>query len=123
MKGIFGKIFGTEKVVDAAVSAGDKLFHTAEEKADNYLRVMKMYEAFKLAQRLIALTVLPPYVLAWFVTFLVSFSDKSTATQQALLEGRMGDIVLAIIGFYFLGGATEGTVRGFNMLRKKIKSD
>jgi hypothetical protein len=119
MGGIIGKIFGSDDVIKAARDTGDKLFHTAEEKADHYLNVMKMYEAFKLAQRLIAMTVLPPYVLAWFVTFLVSFSSVKIEAQQAMLEGRMGDLVLAIVGFYFLGGAAEGSMRAINWFKAK----
>ena len=119
MKGLLGKLFGSDKIIDAAVNAGDKMFYTSEEKADDYLRVMQMYTAFKVAQRLIAMAVIPPYVLAWFVTFLVSFSDRAIAEQQALLEGRMGDLVLAIVGFYFLGGAAEGSMRAINWFKKK----
>jgi len=117
--GMWAKIFGSDSVIDAAVSAGDKMFHTDEEKADDYLRVMQMYTAFKVAQRLIAMAVVPPYVLAWFITFLVSFSSSGVKVQQAMLEGRMGDLVLAIVGFYFLGGAAEGSMRAINWFKKK----
>jgi hypothetical protein len=65
------------------------------------------------------MAVVPPYVLAWFVTFMVSFSEASTVTQEALLEGRMGDLVLAIVGFYFLGGAAEGSMRAVNWFKGK----
>ena len=117
--GMWAKIFGSESVIDAAISAGDKMFHTDEEKADDYLRVMQMYTAFKVAQRLIAMAVIPPYVLAWLITFLVSFSDMVIKEQQALLEGRMGDLALAIVGFYFLGGAAEGSMRAINWFKSK----
>ncbi len=123
MGGLLGKIFGSDEVISKAVdgiyNGIDKMVYTDEEKVDNYLRVMDMYTSFKLAQRLIAMAVVPPYVLAWFVTFMVSFSEASTVTQEALLEGRMGDLVLAIVGFYFLGGAAEGSMRAVNWFKGK----
>ena len=123
MGGLLGKIFGSDKVISKAVdgiyNGVDKLVYTDEEKADNWRLAMKIYEPFKLAQILIAMAVVPPYVLAWFVTFIVSFFEASTVTQEALLEGRMGDLVLAIVGFYFLGGAAEGSMRAVNWFKGK----
>jgi hypothetical protein len=114
----WGKLFGSDKVIDAAIATGDKMFHTSEEKAEDYLRVMEMYQAFKVAQRFLALIFSIPYALAWFITFLCSFK-WDVATQQALLDGDISRIVMAIVGFYFLGGAAEGAIRGVNWLKKK----
>ena len=102
---ILGKLFGTKEIIDAAISTGDKLFHTSEEKADHYLNVMKMYEAFKIAQRLLACIFGIPYALAWFITFIATFFRDDVSAQTALLSGTMGQIVTVIVGFYFLGGA------------------
>ena len=115
---IAGKLFGSSKVIDAAIATGDKLFHTSEEKADDYLRVMEMYQAFKVAQRLLAVIFSVPYILAWFITYCVSFFQDVTV-QQALLDGDVSRIVTAIVGFYFLGGAAEGAIRGVNWLKSK----
>jgi hypothetical protein len=119
-----GKLFGSTKViskgVDGIYNGVDKLVYTDEEKADNFRLMMKIYEPFKLAQRFMMMIVCPPYVLAWFITFIVSFFANVEA-QKAMLEGRMGDLVLAIASFYFLGGAAEGTMRGVNWLKGKIK--
>ena len=115
---LFGKLLGTDKIVDAAIATGDKLFHTSEEKSDDYLRVMKMYEAFKVAQRLLAIIFSIPYALAWFITFCVSFA-QDVSVQQELLNGDISRIVTAIVGFYFLGGAAEGAIRGVNWLKTK----
>lgn len=118
------KLFGSTKViskgVDGIYNGVDKLVYTDEEKADNFRLMMKIYEPFKLAQRFMMMIVCPPYVLAWFITFIVSFFTNVEA-QKAMLEGRMGDLVLAIASFYFLGGAAEGTMRGVNWLKGKIK--
>jgi len=118
MGGFLGKLFGSDKVIDAAIATGDKLFHTSEEKAEDYLRVMKMYEAFKVAQRFLAIIFSVPYMSAWFITYCASFF-RDVSVQQAILNGDVSNIVTAIVGFYFLGGAAEGAIRGVNWLKGK----
>lgn len=115
---IFGRLFGSDKVIDAGISGLDKMFYTSEEKAEDKLRAaswkIKMlgaYEPFKVAQRLLALTFAIPYAIAWFTTFCVSFSRDVTA-QEKLLSGDISQIVWTIIGFYFLGGIAESVARG-----------
>ena len=112
----FGKMLGSDKIIDAAVNTGDALFYTKEEKAESYLRVMKMYESFKIAQRFLALIFSIPYMLAWTVTFSASYFVDVTVQQQ-LLDGDVSRIVYIIVGFYFLGGATEGTVKAISWIR------
>jgi len=115
---VWGKLFGSDKVIDAAIDTGDKIFHTSEEKAEHYLKVMQMYQAFKLAQRLIAMITVPPYALAWFITFLcVMFDYGNVKDQLELLSGDMGKIVFAIVAFYFMGGAAEGAVKALRRLK------
>lgn len=105
--GILGKIFGSDEVIrkgtDGIINGIDKLVFTQEERSDNFKTLLTLYEPFKIAQRLLALTFGIPYVIAWLVTFGASFYmdiDK----QLDLLTGTMGQIVLAIVAFYFLGG-------------------
>ena len=105
--GILGKLFGSDEVIskgtDGIINGIDKLVFTQEERSDNFKTLLKLYEPFKIAQRLLALTFGIPYVIAWLVTFGASFwidIDK----QLDLLTGTMGQIVLAIVAFYFLGG-------------------
>ena len=112
---ILGKLFGSEKVISGVVDGIDKVFYTDEEKAENFRLMLKLYEPFKIAQRFLALTFGVPYSLAWFITFGASFVVDVSA-QLTLLSGTMGQIVLAIVAFYFLGGTltaltTEGPHR------------
>lgn len=104
---IFAKLFGNKKIVDAGISGIDKMFYTNEEKADGFRKLLKLYEPFKIAQRFLALIFGIPYAAAWFITFLSSFFIDVSG-QLILLGGTMGQIVLAIVAFYFLGGTING---------------
>ena len=109
---ILGKLFGSDKVIGTAVdgiyNGIDKLVYTPEERIDNFNKQLALYEPFKVAQRLLACCFGFPYALAWFITFVASFLKEDITAQVSLLSGTMGQIVLAIIAFYFLGGAVSG---------------
>ena len=117
------RIFGSDKAIEAGtngiINGVDKMFYTTEEKADNFARMMTLYEPFKLGQRVIATILVPPWALAWMITFIVSFFHD-TARQEALLGGRMGDAVTVVVAFYFMGGMAEGTVRAVHSLKTRI---
>ena len=111
---IFAKLFGTEKVIDRGMAAIDAIIYTEEEKAKMEvvkskvkIDLLKAYEPFKIAQRLLALVFGIPYALAWVVTFTASFW-LNIDDQLQILSGTMGQIVLAIVAFYFVGGIANG---------------
>ncbi|MBU70854.1 MULTISPECIES: hypothetical protein [Spongiibacter] len=112
---LFSKLFGSDEVVGKAVdgvyNGVDKLVFTDEEKSERFAILLKLYEPFKLAQRLLAMIFGIPYAFGWLITFLASFFT-SVEEQIELLSGDMGSIVLAIVAFYFLGGAGESLLRG-----------
>jgi len=108
--GILGKLFGSDKVVggvvDGVYNGIDKLAYTPEEKADNFRGMLKLYEPFKIAQRLLALTFSIPYMLAWLGTFTASFW-VNVDVQYKLLNGDVGSVVMLIVAFYFAGGVAD----------------
>ena len=70
-----GKLFGSEKVIDAGINGIDKAFYTDEEKAEDAItriglkeRILQAYEPFKLAQRYMMLIVGTPYMIIWVAT-------------------------------------------------------
>lgn len=110
--GVISKLFGSEKVIDGVMRGADALAYTPEEKAEMHSRLLKLYEPFKLAQRLLALTFCVPYAAAWLITFGASFSaDMNVSLQLDLLNGDIGNIVLMIVIFYFGGGTIESLVK------------
>ena len=112
---IFEKLFGSNKVIekigDGVYNGIDKAVYTPEEMIDNRLKSLAAYEPFKIAQRLLALVFTIPYMLAWTTTFIASFFVDVADQQEVLLNGTMGEIVLAIVAFYFLGGVVNGIKR------------
>lgn len=105
-----GKLFGTEKVINKGVDMLDNAFYTDQEKAEAHIRLLKAYEPFKLAQRFLALIVVPPWALGWFICFALSFTDIDLTYPIQILEGKLGIAALTILGFYFMGG-TLNTLR------------
>lgn len=103
------KLFGSSEVVQAGIDGIDAAFFTDEEKSRFRLALLKAYEPFKLAQRLLALTFCIPYALAWLVAFVASFW-VDIAAQLALLSGDMAVAVGIILAFYFGGGFVEGAL-------------
>jgi hypothetical protein len=118
---IFGKFFGTERTINAGISAIDAMVYTDEEKVKDKKEFLKLYEPYKRGQRMLAAMFAPAYITCWLAVFfielvkLIKSENQDTADILQLLNGDMGSIVLMIIIFYFGGGAVEGVV---NRLKK-----
>ena len=139
--GIFSKLFGSDKVIDAGISGIDKAFYTKEERAEDELKrtnakllFMKAYEPFKIAQRFVAMIVGIPFAAihvitsgAWIVTVFVL--RENLDSYQFVLEQlnlisetnnkTLGEPFLWIIFFYFAGGAGEGIISKLSARAKK----
>ncbi|MDB4261368.1 hypothetical protein N9878_00735 [bacterium] len=110
--GIWSNLFGTENVVNKAVDGIydglDAAIYTNEEVARDRKELLSLYEPFKLAQRLIALTFCIPYMAAWSVTFFASFKYDVTSQVEMLLNPiGPASIIAIIVSFYFYGGVKK----------------
>lgn len=110
MKNLIGKLFGADKVIDAGIAAGDAMFFTPEEKAKWKLQLLKAYEPFKLAQRMLMLVICPAYVLMTVGTWVATFWGVDVESQWRLLNGDIGTAFWLVVGFYFGGGMLEGAI-------------
>jgi hypothetical protein len=124
--GIWTSLFGNENVIkkaaDGIYNGVDAAFYTNEEKASGFLNLLKGYEPFKIAQRLLMLVVTIPYVLIWVLCALLIMSSGFVASdtgaeliEAAKVTGAMNNDTLGIpvslvVAFYFGGGALEGVV-------------
>ena len=123
MFGTLGKIFGTDKVIEKGMDLVDKLHTSTEEeiraKTDYKIGLLKAYEPFKLAQRYLALIFTVVFVfimLNGILGALYGFIDLQRVEDAKKFANEMwlGEIMLAIVAFYFGGG----TIESF----KKVKS-
>lgn len=116
--GLFAKLFGSDKVIDGAVKGIDAAFYTEEEKSQALERrmglkaaLLQAYQPFKLAQRFLALLYGVPYVLAWCITFGLSFFVDVNKQYDMLINSDIAMANLIILGFYFAGGFGESIFR------------
>jgi hypothetical protein len=124
MPNIFSKIFSGDKTIDSfnnvfnkASSGIDKMIFTREELADIWVKFLKAYEPFKLAQRLLMLIVVPSFVLiiltAVVLTIISYWHPDMNEIAKSLINiasDTLGTITLIIVSFYFAGGAAEGII-------------
>ena len=104
IKGVFSPEIAT-KTVDGIYNGIDKAFYTDEEKAealqkqvDTKLKLLPLFEPFKLAQRVIAISFTINFILAFWVAVVLLFMDKI----------ELLDKYIAIIGVFQLGWIMMG---------------
>lgn len=122
MASFWTKLFGASEIVDYVQAGVDAAIFTPEEKSRHYLEVLKNIEPFKVAQRWLAVLVLLPYVLIWFICALLfmsaMFADAEHAARMmdicdklaARNNDNLGTPASLIAGFYFGGGLIEGAI-------------
>ena len=123
---VFNKVFDPEKLQNSIISGVDKAFFTKEEKMDYLAKFLKLYEPYKLAQRILAFMFSGTFLFIHAITAIVHvayvFKELDTAPVLELYRynnENLGTIVLMIVGFYFAGGLLEGTVNKFKRKNKK----
>jgi|9_EtaG_2_1085328.scaffolds.fasta_scaffold09331_2 hypothetical protein len=129
--GIFKTLFSGD-VVKSGINLIDKAFYTDSEKAENFNKLLSLYEPYKIAQRLLALVIGLPFVaLHIIVGILWVYSIFSTGPgleykfvfEQLKLVGEwnnntLGEPFIYVIIFYFGGGAFEGVVKRYKDVDK-----
>ena len=126
--GLLSKLFGSDKIIDAGIDGIDAMVFTDEERSGAKMAFLKLYEPFKLAQRYLAMTFCPAYVIAWGITVLLEVANifieaftihsLNTSVMYDLLSGDMAVMVIVILGFYFGSGAAEGII---NRITNRVK--
>lgn len=122
----WGRLFGSasvmERAADGIYNGVDKAIYTDEEKAGGFLNLLKAYEPFKLAQRLLALLIVGSYVLGCLAAggMLVAsgfvdpgFGKQIDGSARVLLElfnDQLGYLASIVTLFYFGGGVAEGVI-------------
>lgn len=110
----WANIFGTGNVVEKGLEIADEAFYTDQEKADNFGRLMKIYEPFRLVQRILVLSFCPAYVVLHCAVIIGAFFGMSWAHVGVMINEAFGYPVAAAVTLYLGGGVLEGGVRAFN---------
>lgn len=118
--GLIGKIFGSDKTIEKGLDLVDNAFYTAEEKGAAHMRLLELYEPFKVIQRYLALIFSIPFALLHFGMYSFrAYSWDNEMLQKAIkliqddMNESLGLIVLTMVGFYFAGGMAEGMIKRF----------
>ena len=106
-------IFGSETVINGAVSGIDKMFYTDQERSEMKVKLLDAYRPFKLIQRVLATVValLFAFVLITEVTLVIIGIwfpiTIETAVQINELEvvQMLGWGFVAVMSLYFSAGA------------------
>jgi hypothetical protein len=116
MLAVLGKILGSDKVITQGMKLIDDLVVTSEEeiaaKSKAKIDLMAAYQPFKLAQRYLALmfTAMFLFIMAnGVVGALYGVIDMNNveAAKDFASSMWLGEIMLAIVGFYFGGGVVD----------------
>jgi len=111
--GIFSDIFSVKSVdniVNAVIDTGDVLVYTDEERAkaeqlkiDTKLKMLPLFEPFKIAQRYIAFAFTFTFIFSFFIGVSLLFIDDNLLKKFLDLVSvyQLGWIMLSIIAFYF----------------------
>jgi len=112
MFNIFGKLFGSDKVIDGAMRGIDALVFTDEEKAkmsvtkgELKVKLLSAYEPFKLAQRYLALIFSGLFAVSFITALAMAVMGMDyKPILEVVAAFSLGYIILAIVTFYFGGG-------------------
>ncbi|MGB0467745.1 MAG: hypothetical protein ACPGF7_09495 [Pontibacterium sp.] len=110
--GVLSTIFGTGDVIKKGIDLIDS-FHTSDTeliraRSEAKTALMQSYAPFKVAQRYLAVLFAINYICAFWVGVGLWFTGGDVKGFLDLMGAFwVGEIVAAIIGFYFGGGLLE----------------
>jgi hypothetical protein len=123
MFNVFGKIFGSDKVINSATDLIDKAFYTEQEKAEdnqklqeqktkNKIDLLDAYAPFKVTQRVIAISFSAVFLFIMIngvfgsLYGVVPMENVKNALSFANDMG-LTEAIWIIVTFYFGGGLVE----------------
>jgi uncharacterized membrane protein YbhN (UPF0104 family) len=105
---MIGKIFGTDKSIKKQIAFIKGLNIEDELKSSMISKIFGYYTPFKLLQRIIALIFTLIFVIAIIIALVANGMGHDVKDVIAIITAfNLGMIILAILGFYFSGGAVE----------------
>ncbi len=101
---LFGKIFGSEKAIDTGLDMLDNVFYTDQEKVKSHQEFLKLYEPYKLAQRMIAFVMVGLFGFSFLVVFTMSvFGFDYKSPMEVINAFGIGYLTGLVFTFYYAG--------------------
>ena len=107
--GVLSALLGASGFIKGMFNLVDEATYTDDERAERKIKILKSYEPFKVAQRLLAIGFCYTFLFLVVCCFFASFFVDVEA-QKELIKDNLGSVVIVIVGFYFGGGFLEGTI-------------
>lgn len=117
-----GRIFGSDTIVNKGLEVIDELYYSSSEKAEDKAKaekakvtgkidLLKAYAPFKVTQRFIAILYTTNFLLLFWMCIVLHFMGHDVSLLIDMANTFwLGEIMMAIIGFYFGGGFAEGFI-------------
>lgn len=124
--GIWTTIFSGGGIASKGLEIVDEAFHTDQEKGALKLTLLKLYEPYKVIQRLLALTVTIAFVglhVVYSLVDIVVVLNGGERLMAGLAEDNintLGEGWSWIMIWYFSGGLVEG---GVSAIGKAVKAN
>ena len=116
--GILANILGSGDVIKEGFELIDNM-HTStteeiEAKADAKAKLIEAYQPYKVAQRYLALMFAFTFLTCFVIVLVMTLAHKgdTEGVLAVINQFWLGEIMFAIIGFYFGGGFKESWDRG-----------
>lgn len=113
---ILSTIFGSGNVIEKGMDLIDDM-HTSDEeeiaaKSKAKVDLLNAYAPFKIAQRYLAILFSVTFIFSFLLVLGMTLMNQGNTedVKIVLAEFYIGEIMLAIILFYFGGGFVEGTL-------------
>ncbi len=105
---MFGKIFGTKNSINEQLKNIELYKVSEEDKIQMRLDIFNSYTAFKIAQRVLGTVVSLMYLLTIIISLIYHNKGLDFAGIVTIVDAfELGFVMLAIVGFYFSGGAID----------------
>jgi hypothetical protein len=114
--GILASILGAGDVITKGMELIDNMHTSTEEeilaKTQAKVNLMNAYAPFKLAQRVLAILFTTVFLLVFLLVMGMTLAGKGEIddVMQVVNQFWIGEIVMAIVTFYFGGGFMEGVL-------------
>lgn len=102
----WGRIFGSERYIETELKKIDAYNLPEEVKVQMKIELFNYYTPFKLFQRYLAAAITVIYIITLLITGYYHYAGLDYKGLVTIVEAfSLGLVMLAIVGFYFGGGA------------------